>query len=561
MSDTKSTELFAGILPIKTKLIGSDIVAGLTLAVLAIPEVMGYATIAGMPVITGLYTLLVPMVLFAVFCSSRHLVVGADSATAAIFAGGVASIATIGSAQYIALAGILALMVAGLLVIARLIELGFLANFLSRTVLVGFLTGVGIQVALGQIHNILAVPADFNFMTQASLLWQQPQHLYSLLIALSALAIIYACKLLSKKIPGMLIAVVLITLLSWLFNFKEYGITVVGSVPSGLPHFSMPSLWTISWSEWQALLPIAFVLFLVILTQSTATARAYATRYEEAYDANKDLLGLAAANVGAALSGTFMVNGSPTKTEMLDGAGGRSQLAQLVTAGMVLLVLLFLTQALVNLPNALLASVVFVIGIELINGAEMKKIYRLQRNEFWVALITAVVVVVVGVQQGIILAMTLSLLVHTRQGYHPNNLVITKQANGNFETRPVNSLTQLVSGLVAYHFSHSLYYANAQLFMDEVVALTSKEQAVRWCFIDISAVDSVDYTAQATLSELKNRLDAEHIYLVFGQAIENMQSQSYTTFCRILGEDRYFSSIPNLITAYQKTETLNQANN
>jgi MFS superfamily sulfate permease-like transporter len=280
-----------------------EIIAGLTLAALAIPEVMGYTKIAGMPVITGLYTIVIPMVLFAIFGSSRHLVVGADSATAAILAAGLAGVAASGSSKYVALAGVLALMAAGCLFLARIVRLGFLADFLSRTVLAGFLTGVGIQVAFGQLAGLLGIvgggPATIFQLPND---WRQFEHINPYVLGLSAtvLAVIVGAKLVSRRLPGALIAVAGAIMASWALDLRSYGVHVLGAIPSGLPRPGLPLVnW--SWQLFQQLIPPAFAMFVVILAQSAATSRAYAARHNEHFSENLDLVGLAAANLGAGL--------------------------------------------------------------------------------------------------------------------------------------------------------------------------------------------------------------------------------------------------------------------
>jgi MFS superfamily sulfate permease-like transporter len=352
--------ILQGVLPVDRARIPREIVAGITLAAIAIPEVMGYTKISGTPVITGLYTILIPTALFAVFGSSRHLMVGADSATAAILAAGLGGLAAIGSAEYVALAGLLALMAAALLILARLLRLGFMADFLSRTVMIGFLTGVGIQVAIGQLAGMLGVKGAGHSLAEK--LGSLPEqiaraNLHAVTIALVVLAVIVGLKRVSRKIPGALLAVISAIVVSWAFDLEEH-MPVIGTVPAGLPEIGIPQVsW--SWKLIDRLVPIAFAMFVVILTQSAATSRAYAARYNESFSEQTDLVGLALANIGAALSGTFVVNGSPTKTQIVDSAGGRTQLALLVSAGVVLVVLLFATGPLAYLPEAVLSAIVF----------------------------------------------------------------------------------------------------------------------------------------------------------------------------------------------------------
>src|SRR5271166_2176896 len=214
-------------------------------------------------------------------------------------------------------------------------------------------------------------------------------------------------------------------------------------------------------------------MFVVILAQSAATSRAYAARYNENFNENIDLVGLGLANIGAGLSGTFVVNGSPTKTQMVDSAGGRTQLSLLVMTVVVLLVLLFLTGPLAYMPEAVLAAIVFLIGIELIDIEGMRKIFVQRRSEFWVALITAVMVIFVGVEQGILLAIVLSLIDHTRRGYRPKNAVLARSETGTWEARPVATKAQALPGLIIYRFTHSMYYANTQQLSAEISEIVS----------------------------------------------------------------------------------------
>src|SRR6476661_3417282 len=464
-----------GIRPYNRNWLSSDIVAGITLAALAIPEVMGYTKIAGMPVITGLYTILIPIAVFAIFGSSRHLVVGADSATAAIMAATLGGLAATGSPQYVALAGLLALITAAILLIARLIGLGFLADFLSRTVLIGFLTGVGIQVAIGQISGMLGLPGGGSGTLDKLVkdIQQLPQtSIPTLIVSLIVLALIIGCKRFAPNIPGALIAVIGMIAASYFFNFSAKGISTLGTVPSGLPTFGLPQ--GITWSDIPPLIPIAFSCFLVILAQSAATSRAYAAKYNERFSENSDLVGLTLASVGAGLSGTFVVNGSPTKTQMVDGAGGRSQISQLTTSVIVLIVLLFLTKPLAYMPNAVLAAVVFYIGVELVDVKGLRSILAQRPGEFVVALITAATVVFIGVEQAIFLAIVLSLLEHVRRSYSPRNTVLAPEVvdgEQGWRSLPVTAPVEAVPGLLIYRFNHSLYYANTEKFSEEILDL------------------------------------------------------------------------------------------
>jgi high affinity sulfate transporter 1 len=549
--------IFQGILPVKPSQVPTDIIAGITLAALSIPEVMGYTKIAGTPVITGLYTILIPMTLFALFGSSRHLVVGADSATAAILAGTLTGMAASGSAEWLAMAGALALLSAGFLIIARIVRLGFLADFLSRTVLTGFLTGVGVQVAAGEISGVLGLPGGGHSPIRKIMedLQQIGQtNLYALAISVAVLVVIVGSKKISKKIPGALIAVIGATVVSSVFNLTDHGVHVLGAVPSGLPKIGLPDV-HMDKSLVLTLLPGAFAMFVVILAQSAATSRAYAARYNERFSENVDLVGLSIANIGAALSGTFVVNGSPTKTQMVDSAGGRSQLSQVATSLIVLIVLLFLTGPLAHMPGAVLSAVVFLIGVELIDIKEMRKIWIQSPTEFWVALITAIVVVTVGVEQGILLAMALSLVDHVRRSYQPKNAIVAADQMGGWQLAPLTAPVQLQPGLMVYRFTHTMYYANADRLSQEVVDLANGAQPpLSWFCIEASAVAGVDFTAAATLRSLYGILKEKGIRLVFANVVDDTVLAELDRFelTDLIGKDAFYSTLREVMDAYEK---------
>ena len=303
--------LSQGLLPIDRERLPLDIIAGATLAALAIPEVMGYAKIAGTPVVTGLYTLLLPILAFAILGSSRHLVVGADSATAAILATGlVATGVAAGSPEYVEMASLAALMCGVALIAARLLKLGFIANFLSRSVLIGFLTGVGIQVAMGQVAGMFGVDAGSGTTLEkfANTLRAIPTEtsVPTLVVSISVLVVILGLGRINKAIPGALIAVVGAIAASYFLDLAADGVTTLGTVPPGLPSLGLPTE-VLTTANVQALLPTVISMFVVILAQSAATSRAYAMKYNDSFDENVDLVGLGTANFAAAISGTFCV--------------------------------------------------------------------------------------------------------------------------------------------------------------------------------------------------------------------------------------------------------------
>ena len=544
-----------GLLPIERSRVPAEALAGLTLAALGIPGALGYAKIAGMPLVTGLYTMLLPMAVYAVLGSSRHLVVAADSATAAILAAALTGLAAVGSERYIKLAGLAALLTAGMLLIARLARLSFLANFLSRTVLVGFLTGVGIQVAAGQLPDMLGVTAAgrATLPKLADTVRALPHvHWVAVAISIAVVVVVVVVRRINRRIPGLLIAVIIAIVVSQAAHLARHGVAVVGPVPRGLPSLGLPAL---GWHDAEALLGVAVSMFVVILAQSAATSRAYAAKYEkEEFSEATDLVGLGAANAAAAFSGTFVVNGSPTKTQIADSAGGRSQLSQLAAAVVVLIVLVLLTGPLAYLPDAALAAVVFMIAIELIDLLGMRGILACRKHEFAVASFTAAAVVALGVEYGLVLAIIASIVDHLRHSYSPFNSVLVKSPAGHWHAGPAGPGARTEEGLVVYRFGTSLYYANASRLVEDVAALVGYGAPLRWLVIDCAAIADVDYTASGILAKVVEHVHQHQVRLAFSSVLGPVRQQlDQYGISKVVSQDAYFDTPGEALEAFHST--------
>ena len=544
-------EFFAGLRPFSRAGAMRDVLAGVTLASMNIPQVLGYTRIAGTPVVTGLYTVLLPLVAFAAFGSSRHLVVAADSATAAIFSSSLSTMAPALSEKYMALVGMAALLTAVFLLLARILKLGFLADFLSRTVLVGFLTGVGIQVGIAMLGDMLgvAIPSH-RTLVQA---WEALRGLPRLDIPTAALSALVAGSILvghrlAPRLPVALFAVVGTIAASAAFDFAEHGIAIIGPVPGGLPSIAFPA---VTVSETLALVPVAASCFVVIIAQSAATARVFALRYRERVDEDADILGLSAANAAAALSGAFVVNGSPTQTAMADRAGARSQLAQLVFAAVVLLVLLALTGPLQYLPRCVLAAIVFTIAVGMIDAAGLRDIRRESSGEFILAAGTAAVVVTIGVEEGIVLAIVFSLFRHVRHSYRPHTVVLAFDATGQRIPMPATPGMQTEPGLIVYRFGADLFYANDHRFTDDVRALVAQAPTpVRWFVVDAEAITDLDYSAARSIHELLDDLARQKVGMMFARVSPYLRSDmDRHGVTAALGETRVFTTLHEAIAA------------
>ncbi len=549
----RSIRLFKGLPPMNRPAVLRDAMAGVVLASMDIPQLLGYARIAAMPPVTGLYTGLLPAVAFALFGASPSLVVAADSATATIFAGKLTTLADPSSAEYVALAGMTALLTAMMLLIARIFRLGFLADFLSRTVLVGFLAGVGVQVGIAMLGDMLAIPFASRLTTEQAA--DLASHLSTIDWPVFGLSTIVVATILSFKRfrphwPVALVAVIISIGASVIWGFAHHGIAVIGPLRVGLPHLRFPS---VGWTQALDLLEVAASCFVVVIAQSAATSRAFADRHGDAIDEDADLLGLAAANVAAAMTGAFVVNGSPTQTAMADQAGARSQIAQVTLAVVVVAVLLFLSRWLQYLPRCVLASIVFTIAVSLVNVRELNGIRRESPGEFALAMTTAVVIVVGGVESGILAAIALSLLRHVRHSYRPHTMVVMPNGNGRWEPVPTRDGMETAPGLIVYRFGADLFYANERQFADEVRRLIdAAPHPVHRFVIDASAITDLDYSAGRSVNALCQSLAARGIEVALARVNPYLRADLMRHgVTSVVGEANIYSTLHDALAGAQ----------
>lgn len=461
-----------------------------------------------------------------------------------------------GSDRYVALASLVALLTAGFLLLARLLKLGFLADFLSQTVLVGFLTGVGFQVGIAVMGEMLGLQVHARktvFQLVEVMRGLRGVHAPTLYISAAVLTGIFVLRHFAPRIPGPLVAVAGAIVASLTLNLAGRGVPVIGPVAGGLPHLHMPA---VGWRDAELLTPLAFSCLLVILTQSAATARVYAMRHNQPLDENADLMGLATANLAAGLSGTFVVNGSPTQTEMVESSGGRSQLAQIMTAVIVAVVLLFLTRRLQYLPRCVIGAIVFVIALRLIDLGGLRKIRRESPGEFLVAVMTAAVVVFQGVERGIILAMLVSLSRVVRHTYRPHTGVLVMSEKGYWQTLPALPGTLTEPGLAIYRFGAPLFYANAGRFSDELLRLVGPDPCkLRWLVIDSEAMTNIDYSAARVVSELRRDLAARGVVLAFARVHPELQADlGRHHITETVGPEHVFPRLHDALAAYHELQ-------
>ena len=537
----------------------ADVLAGASLAAVAIPEAMGYSSIAHVPFGAGLYSLIVPAIVFALVGASRLLVVGADSATAALLASGIAGLGVVGlqrdSAEWLAWAGLIALVTGGLLLIAWVLKLGFLGDFLSTSVLVGFLAGVGLLVLTEQIPGMLGLPK--HDVTGVVNKWiavlgdLRDVHWPAMVFAGITLVGLIAVKRFRPSLPMPIMVVVGSIVAVMTFDLDRW-VPTIGPVDAGVPSIRFPPLSEVV-AHFPTVLTISFGCLLVILAQSAATARSFAQRHGDAVDVNRDILGLSAANVSAALTGSFVVNGSPTKTAIVDQQRGRTQVANLTMALVTLLVVAVASGPLGQLPDAVLAAIVFVVGVELIDWRGFVRIWKIRRVEFVIAVLTTGAVIGFGVLTGIVAAMVMSLLQIIRRQYRPERFVVGVGDHGQRRYQSVKPGRQTMPGLIVFRYDADLFYANVGRFSDDVTGLIkAAPDPVRWLVLDCSVISDVDYSAATVL---RNLIDYVHSvgahFVLAGVTPELRESLETARVMADVSADSVYPGVGSAVRAFE----------
>jgi len=485
-----------------------DVVAGVTLVAIAVPEQLATARLAGMPVVAGLYAFLAAVVVFAFAGSNRVMSVGADSTIAPLLAAAVAAVAGTAGAQYGGDMALLSLLV-GLLVIAvGLARMGWIADFLSVPVVTGFLAGIAVTIIAGQLSEILGLPAVHGNALQK--IAGAVRHLsetngWTLAVAVVVFVIIVLSERVSRRAPGALIAVVVSLAASAAFDLSAHGVATMGRLPAGLPALHAPPL--SAHLVWR-LLPSALAVALIVVTQTSATARSFADAGGD--DVDRDFVGVGAGSLLAAFAGGFAVNASPPRTAVVAESGARSQVPGLVAGAVVVALIVAAAGALADLPFATLGAVLVYVALRILRVGELRAIYRFDRVEFGLSLITLGTVVVLGVGPGVLLAVLFSILYRTWRSARPRDALLGRLP-GTTVWWPVRERrdAETVPGVVAYRFDSPLYFANATRFQERVHELVDAARpAARLFVLDASGVDDVDYTGGRALLRLVDELKA-----------------------------------------------------
>ena len=532
----------------------SDVVAGLTAAAVVIPKALAYATIAGLPVQVGLYTALVPMVIYAVLGTSRPLSVSTTTTLAILAGSALGQISPDGdAATLLAGSATLALMVGAILIVAGLLRLGFVANFISEPVLVGFKAGIGVVIVLDQLPKLLGTHIDKGgFLHNLVATVQSVGHasLPTVAVGVFMVLLLVGMKRFTPRLPAPLIAVALGIIGMSLFGLERFGVSAVGVVPIGLPAPTLP-VWSMAETLWSSAMGIALMSF----TETIAAGRAFARSDEPAPQPNRELLATGVANIGGAFLGAMVAGGGTTQTAVNRLAGARSQLAALVTAALALGTCLLLAPLIGLMPNATLAAVVIVYSVGLIEPAEFREILSVRRTEFAWAVVAMIGVILLGTLQGIVVAIIVSLLALAYQVSDPPVHVLGRKPGTNVY-RPQatdNADDEHFDGLLLLRPEGRVFFANAERIADKIRPLIDVANP-KVVVLDLRSVFDLEYTALKMLTGAEQQLQEKGISLwLVGMSPSVWEMVIKAPLGHALGEARMFLNLELAVEHYQRS--------
>ena len=527
----------------------ADVAAGLTLLVIAVPEQLATSRLAGMPPITGFYAFVAGTLLFALLGSNPQMSVGADSTIAPLFAAGVSALAVTGSARYVSLVAILAVLVGLIVVLVSLLRLGWVAEFFSTPIVAGFLFGVAVIIIVHQLPDLLGLPPTAG-SNQHRLVYVCT-HLdqvngWATALGLGVLAVVVLSARLDRRIPGALVGMVVATVCVAVFGLQAKGVYVLGTVRTGHVHVGLSG---VTWSNLGSLAPLAAVVALVVVTQTAATTRAFAEQGEYDVDAGRDFLGVGAGSVLAGLVGSFPVNASPPRTGAVATSGGRTQAGALGAAAVVVVLIPF-ANVLRDVPLSALAAILIYIALRLFDVRGLVAIARFNWLEFGLATVTLVTVVFVGVEQGIAVAVLLAILDRIRISARPQLHVLGRIPGTTSWARPdFEPLASPVPGVLVAMFATPIWYANAVRFRDEVAAAIRETPGpVRVFVLDTIGMSDIDYTGTRALARVIEACERDDVTFGVARAgIHLHDSLRRSGLASRIGEEHFFDTVDGAV--------------
>ena len=496
-----------------------DLGAGLSVAAIALPVGIAYSELVGVPAVIGMYSAIFPLLAYALFGSSRQLMTGPDAATCIIVAASLGPLAGGDPERYLALMVLLSLMTGVLYIIAGFARLGFIADFLSRPILTGYLNGIALIIMVGQLQKLFGYHGEATdfFPKLAEFFYTLDQsHMPTLVLSLGLLAALIILRRTVPKLPVALIVVVAGIVLVTVLDLEQSGVAILGSVPAGLPslHFSL-----FDSSALTTLLLDAAGIVLVSFTSGVLTAKSFARRNRYEIDANQELVAFGASNLASGLAQGFPVTGADSRTAVNNAMGGKTQLVGIVAAGTMLLVLFFLTGPLAYIPTAALAAVIMVSAFGLFDFAELRDLYQISRRELLLSAGTTLGVLILGVLPGVLLTVLLSLLWLLFVVSRPHDAVLgrVKEIKGFHDIADYPEATT-IPGLILYRFDANLVFFNADYFRGRVrEIIAAAEKPVEWFVLDASSINVVDATAIQKIDEIREELTDRGIVLAYAR--------------------------------------------
>jgi SulP family sulfate permease len=524
----------------------TDVAAGITVAALALPSAMAFAQLAGAPVSAGLYALLLPVAAYAVFGSAPRLVVGPEGTVSLLVAASLAPLAASNTAEYGVLAAMLALLVGLVFLVARLIRLGWVADYFSQPVLVGYISGVAVVLVLGQLGKLVEVSTDAQgAIAQTFDILRHLGDANPATVAVAALSLLLLVVLskAGQRIPGALLLVVAGIATSWALDLAGRGVSVTGPVPSGLPRLDLPH---VDASDLPELAAAAAAIFLVGFSDSILTGRSFAARRHEVIDANQELLAFGVAQVAAGVTQGIPVGTSGSRTAVNDDMGATSQLSGLTAATVIAAILLFLTGPIQYLPSAVLGAVIVFSAAKLVDPAQWRSLGRSSRTEVGIAAVTAVFVVTIGVLQAIAAAVVLSVVDVIGRAARPDDAVLGwSSAEGRYVDVSDHPNAAVTAGVVVYRIQDRMFFANAHFFKRRLwAAVDGAPRPVRQVVLDASFISDIDASAEVALREVVEGLRERNNELHVAQAtVELRQRLDQVGLSELIGADHLHSTI------------------
>jgi high affinity sulfate transporter 1 len=499
-----------------------ELLAGVTLVAIAVPLNIGYAQIAGLPATAGLYALIVPAAIYAITVSSRQLVASPDAAAAALVASSIGGLAAAGSAGYLTMALAQAIICGALFLITAVFRLGFLANFLSKPILVGFVGGLALDILVSQIAKMLGVKIDSGaeFVDKVGDLVGNIASLngWSVVISVVSVAVLMVGARVAKVVPWALIVLVLATIVVVATGLESAGVSVLGKVDAGPPHLTWPIL---TWTQWLNLMPSAIALLFVTMAEGLLVSRSYGEKRGYATNPNQDLFAFGLANVAAGATGGFTVGSSTSRTAAMDSAGSRTQLPSLVAAAGTLLLVIFGTALLADIPSPAIGAIVGVAVLPLLGIRDFVALWKQDRVEFIIGAVCFLVTLFVGAIPGIAVSFVLALVNLASRASRPAIDVLASDDNPDHSLLdPAPSGQETAPGVVVVRIAAPLFFANSTVFADAVkrAVQASETPPVRHVVIDLESVTDVDVTAAETMDALKGWLRDHDVMLAFSRA-------------------------------------------